>query len=243
MSTVYRTYEVLIEETLSGYDPKRQRTSKPSRENANTRRALETTHRLFQDAVCYYMLCLVGLVRDATETGPDGKPRDINPLWRTLTTGRMGQQTDELIGKLSLRYPSAPWTDATSVTQFLDRVFCWKKTTAKPTVAQLRRAYEVLFAQATAGKAGEELADSLEDLKSFAGTWIAILSNENGDTTLPGGGVYDVLHRRLKAVGSDDAKVLEDEIASALRRAQEDRESSLSYWQATRLEKANSENE
>ena len=52
MSTVYRTYEVLIEETLSASDPKRQKSSKPSRENSNTRRAVETTHRLFQDAVC-----------------------------------------------------------------------------------------------------------------------------------------------------------------------------------------------
>ena len=54
MNTVYRTYEVLVEETLSANDPKRQKTSKPSRENAKTRRALETTHRLFQDAVCWF---------------------------------------------------------------------------------------------------------------------------------------------------------------------------------------------
>lgn len=243
MKTVYRTYEVLIEETLSANDPKRQKTSKPSRENANTRRALETTHRLFQDAVCYYILCLIGLVRDAKEGGPKDSNPDINPLWRTLTTGEMGKKTDQLVRRLSERYPASPWHGATGLDTFMTSVFCWKQVGATVDRAHLIKAYKILFGQATAGKDGDELADSLENLKAFAGTWIAILCNENGATTLPGGGVYDVLHRTLKNSNTDDAKLLEDEISKAIHGALVDRETDLAIWREARLNKALTEND
>ncbi|MFZ4594996.1 MAG: hypothetical protein ACOYOF_12115, partial [Verrucomicrobiaceae bacterium] len=237
MNTVYRTYEVLVEETLSAGDPKRQKTSKPSRENAKTRRALETTHRLFQDAVCYYILALIGLVRDAKEANAD-----INPLWRTLTTGEMGKKTDQLVRRLSERYPSAPWHGIASLNDFLKRIYCWKSMAKAVDQKHLERAYQILFSQATAGKDGDELADSLENLKSFAGTWIAILSNENGHTTLPGNGIYDVLHRKLKASATDDAKLLEDELSVAIKAALAGREIDLTAWRAARLAKTSGEN-
>ncbi|WP_461784480.1 type V CRISPR-associated protein Cas12b [Prosthecobacter sp.] len=243
MNTVYRTYEVLVEETLSANDPKRQKTSKPSRENAKTRRALETTHRLFQDAVCYYMLCLIGLVRDAKEARQKDSNSDINPLWRTLTTGEMGKKTNQLVRRLSERYQASPWHGASGLEEFLKRIFCWKQEGVTIDRAHLVKAYKILFGQATAGKDGEELADSLENLKSFAGTWIAILSNENGATTLPGGGVYDVLHRTLKQCITDDARLLEDKLLKAIQEALSDRESDLAMWREARLNKALAEND
>jgi len=243
MNTVYRTYEVLVEETLLASDPKRQKTSKPPRENSKTRRALETTHRLFQDAVCYYILALIGLVRDSKEAWKKDFNSDLNPLWRTLTTGAMGTKTDELVRRLSERYPSATWNGAACLNDFLKRIYCWKSTGKEVNKKHLERAYQILLSQATAGKDGDELADSLENLKSFAGTWIAILSNENGDTTLPGGGIYDVLHRKLKSSVVDDVRLLDDELSSAVKAALAQRDTDMVTWRKARHAKTVVEND
>ena len=55
MSAIYRSYEVLIEETAENHKTrnggKTTKELKPHHEN--TRRALKVTHDLFQDAVCF----------------------------------------------------------------------------------------------------------------------------------------------------------------------------------------------
>jgi len=243
MNTVYRTYEILIEETLSTSDPKRQKSSKPSRENLKTRRAFETTHRVFQDAVCYYMLCLIGLVRNATETGSDGTVTDINPLWRTLTTGEQGKKTNELVCQLRVRYPNAAWSSSSNLTEFRTRVYDWKKNNLELENASLEQTYRILFSQAVGSKSGDDFAEALENLKSFAGTWIAILCNENGNTTIPGGGVYDVVHRRLKSCLNNDSHILKNVVTDAVVKALEERTASVEQWHTSRLERSNRENE
>lgn len=71
MSAIYRSYEVLVEETASNHKTrgvgKTKKDFKPHFEN--TCRALKVTHELFQGAVCYYILCLDGLVKNECDKG------------------------------------------------------------------------------------------------------------------------------------------------------------------------------
>lgn len=97
---LYRTYEVLIEESVHPDNPKRQRTEKESRYNAMTSRALQTTNDVFQDAVCYYLFLIIGLLRDVPET----ERYEINPLWRTLN-GPLKSKVEDLLKRLSKKYP------------------------------------------------------------------------------------------------------------------------------------------
>lgn len=242
MSTIYRTYEVLIEETLSANDPKRQKSAKPSRENTATRRALETTHQIFQDAVCYYILCLIGLVRDATEAAADGTEIEINPLWHTLTTGAQGTRTDELVRALCKRYPHAPWRESHGLLPFYGAVYDWKRLGLNTVSAQLTSTYKLLFSQAVGENTDDMAASALEDLKSFAGTWIAILCNENGDTTIPGGGVYDTVHRQLKANPHDDANLLANVVGASFDQALKERLVDLEERKETTVQRLTLEN-
>jgi hypothetical protein len=52
-SELYRTYEVLIEDSVHPTHPKRGKTNKNDRYQADAHQALLTTNELFQDAVCY----------------------------------------------------------------------------------------------------------------------------------------------------------------------------------------------
>jgi IS605 OrfB family transposase len=179
MNTVYRTYEVLVEETLSSIDPKRQKTSKPARENVKTRRALETTHRLFQDAVCYYMLCLIGLVRDAKEAGQKGSNSDINPLWRTLTTGEMGKKTDKLVRRFMASYPGALWGDKAGLRDFVKGVYGAALADDIDLLSQVYlqlRANAVKPVKGSGTNTGE--GNELGDMARFANDWMQRLSNE-----------------------------------------------------------------
>ncbi len=242
MSTVYRTYEVLIEETLSASDPKRQKSAKPPRENAATRRALEMTHRIFQDAVCYYILCLIGLVRDAKESAPDGSEIEVNPLWHTLTTGAQGGRTDELVRALAKRYPDAPWHDSQGFSSFHSAVYDWKRLGLNTGPAQLALTYKLLFSQAVGENIDDNAAAALENLKSFAGTWIAILCNEDGDTTVPGGGVYDTVHRHLKSCPNADAQRLEQVIGKSIEQSLRQRLIDLREWKTARVHRLTQDN-
>ena len=69
---LYRTYEVLVEESVHSDHPKRakDKTDKESKFNAEIDGALRDTHMIFQDAVCYNTLLFAGLAGN-TET-PDG---------------------------------------------------------------------------------------------------------------------------------------------------------------------------
>ena len=64
MNELYRTYEVLVEESVHPNHPKREKANKPclwELDNGEKDAALRDTHMIFQDAVCYYTLCLAGL--------------------------------------------------------------------------------------------------------------------------------------------------------------------------------------
>ncbi len=109
MSKIHRSYEVLIEETVTAENREQRKhgTSKTLNHNAKTADALRLTNEMFQDAVCYYTLMLAGMVKDARwseETFSYAKwmedklkakgwqarqkqliGQPINPLWRHIT--------------------------------------------------------------------------------------------------------------------------------------------------------------
>ena len=97
---IYRTYEVLIEETVPVDHEKRKKgTTKFSLWNAEIDGALRDMHMIFQDAVCYYTLLLAGLA--GNEKDPSGKP--LNPLWEHLTGG-LKSETSRIIRRLTTYY-------------------------------------------------------------------------------------------------------------------------------------------
>jgi hypothetical protein len=101
MSAIYRSYEVLVEETASNHKTrsagKTTKDFKPHFEN--TCRALKITHELFQDAVCYYILCLVGLVKNERDKG-----EPINRMWEYLHSESKRSITNEIATHLGRTY-------------------------------------------------------------------------------------------------------------------------------------------
>ncbi|MBE7495489.1 MAG: type V CRISPR-associated protein Cas12b [Verrucomicrobiaceae bacterium] len=128
MSTVYRSYEVLIEETARNHHARKAgKTKKELHPNhLNTEQALKTTHEVFQDAVCYYILCILGLIKGGT----DRNGKVASPLWNSVTAeGRLGE-THDLVKRLAESYPAAPFSAATTVEEFLSAVYGERTTTA-----------------------------------------------------------------------------------------------------------------
>lgn len=196
MSAIYRSYEVLVEETASNHKTRGVgKTKKDFKLHfENTCRALRVTHELFQDAVCYYILCLVGLVKD--ECDKNGEP--INRMWNFLSYNPV---TATVLARLASRYPSAPFHKGSNLHDFLSLTYGWKLAESnKPTPDTLLLTYRLLFQQAVKASDSDDQATALENLKTFAGNWIAILCNEDGDTTIPGQGVFDKLHRQLGTI-------------------------------------------
>jgi IS605 OrfB family transposase len=193
MATIYRSYEVLVEETAGNH--KTRGTGKTTKEfkphYENTCRALKVTHELFQDAVCYYIFCLIGLVKNEYDTNGD----PFNRMWHYLKDNSL---TQTVLDKLASAYPTAPFHKIQNLTEFLSKTYGWKFPDAdKPTHAALVTTYKILYAQALKETSENQKTSALEDLKSFAGTWIAILCNEENRPTLPGRGVYDRLHQEI----------------------------------------------
>src|SRR5437660_10808823 len=93
-SDIYRSYQVLIEESIDRRLTKGT-TAKESKFNRSIVEALHTTNRLYQDALCYYILALAGLAKD----------RVLNPLWEHVTHSlEMQSHTQAVIGRLAKRY-------------------------------------------------------------------------------------------------------------------------------------------
>src|SRR6266540_5607744 len=97
---LYRTYEVLIEESVHPTHPKRGKTAKNDAYRADVHLALVTTNELFQDAVCYYTIMLAGLAGEAK----DKKGRLQNPLWKEFTNGKFKDQAAKVIQRFAIRY-------------------------------------------------------------------------------------------------------------------------------------------
>src|SRR5438034_7973056 len=99
---LYRTYEVLVEETVptNHKKPGKDKTKKPLRWDGEADGALRDTHMVFQDAVCSYTLLLASLTgSEKYSSGPlQGKP--LNPLWAHLTGG-LKSETEKVIRRLT----------------------------------------------------------------------------------------------------------------------------------------------
>ncbi|TVM02518.1 MAG: hypothetical protein CV087_09480, partial [Candidatus Brocadia sp. WS118] len=118
---LYRSYEVLVEETVPVNHEKRNNTTKPSLWNQEIDGALRDTHMIFQDAVCYYTLLLAGLAEN--EKDSSGKP--LNPLWAHLTGG-LKDETEKVIRRLIIYYrlPSGIKTPE----DFVEKIYSWPQT-------------------------------------------------------------------------------------------------------------------
>ena len=124
MNELYRTYEVLVEETVPADYEKRLKgkTDKPLRWNAETDGALRDTHMIFQDAVCYYTLCLAGLAGNEKHKDGTMAGKPLNPLYGHLT-GALKQQTEAVIRRLAANY--RPLASISTTEAFFQRAYSW----------------------------------------------------------------------------------------------------------------------
>ena len=129
MSAIYRSYEVLVEETTTNHKTrdagKTKKDFKPHYEN--TCRALKVTHDLFQDAVCYYILCLVGLVKN--ETDKNGVP--LNRMWEHLHSDSMRGATNEIAAHFGEKYFKRSNLGLDAANKLLELIYANNPTTAK----------------------------------------------------------------------------------------------------------------
>lgn len=191
---IYRSYQVVVAETIR---PAKNGGTGGGRFSSEITGALHTTNRLYQDALCYYILRLASLSPER------------NPLWRHLQSVGMIPQTQVVIQRLAGRYDK--FAGISSTRDFLERV-----TSASISEDQLAATYEILEQQGiVAGEEGE--GGSCADMSTFAGSWASILCHAEGGTTIPGNGIYDRLHRQLR--GASD-EVIERELLVALDAAE-----------------------
>jgi IS605 OrfB family transposase len=153
MPTIHRSYEVLIEETVTTENRQRRKhgTDKESRFNTKTAVALELTNEMFQDAVCYYTLMLTGMVKDERWTeetigyaqwmkgklGDKGwqarlkqlreQQRPINPLWEHITKSpEMCAATADVVKRLAENYPYAIFHRSKDAEGLVRAAFCYQ---------------------------------------------------------------------------------------------------------------------
>jgi IS605 OrfB family transposase len=209
---LYRTYEVLIEETVHPGHPKRGKTGKNGAYKPEIHKALRVTNDLFQDAVCYYTIMLASLAGEAK----DSKGRWLNPLWREFTRGRYAKQAEEIVRRFSHRYASC--FGLTSLEQLRDKfLFADELAKAISRIAKRQTAadtYRIIEQQAVKTKDDGEIEQS-EALNQFASDWVSILCDPENETNVPGTGILDRIHR---AILHDPAE-LDSQIEDALRAA------------------------
>lgn len=226
---LYRTYEVLIEETVSPNDPRRGKTNKPGRYSAEIANALRDTNDIFQDAVCYYTLLLAGLVGNGDEGA------ELNPLWRHLRSKEtqekksMREETDKVVRRLAERYPVL--SGIHTAEEFLNKMYgVMQRAHLTPAALEMAEGelrnemakyradtYRILEIQGT--KPDEETGEpkECEKLNVFSNSWASILCDPDNETTIPGCGAYDSLLRRFqqnenwKASGADKSAWLKSQ--------------------------------
>lgn len=226
---IYRTYEVLIEESVHPDHSKRakNRTSKPTRFNAVIDGALRDTHMIFQDAVCYYTLLFAGLAGRERHKSGEYAGELLNPLWEHVTgpasKGGIVPETDKVIRRLIEHYkPLADVENAygdTLAEKFLNTVY------SKPlqirgempdaewqAVLDLRvKCYRILekFGTKVKGNGARECADVSE----FKNNWAGLMCDPESDAEIPGNGAYDRIWRELRTALKN---VRDDEEASRI---------------------------
>lgn len=200
-SELYRTYEVLIEESVRPTHPKRGGTNKADGYQANVHQALVTTNELFQDAVCYYTIMLAGMCRDGNQ----------NPLWDSwMHRPKMQSQLELVIKKLAKDYPRALFHGATTIEAFTTQCYSYTGTQEDGTALPRRVApLEGTLLEATLlnnikpemvtanEETGEETCGNLMPAANTVRGW---LCNPCGNTNLKGMGVYDCLHREIRTL-------------------------------------------
>lgn len=188
---IYRSYQVIVEETI---DPNHQegRSAKASRFDPRVAAALHTTNELYQDALCYYVLLLAGLAKN----------HGLNPLWERLTSSGEVPATGDIIRRLANRYTR--FHGLAGADELVRRFY-----PADISEAQLKEAYEIVEQQGIK-QDGER---SCADMSAFASSWASILCDPQGGTVIPGNGIYDALHRRLREAPDEQ---VERELMAAL---------------------------
>jgi IS605 OrfB family transposase len=200
-SELYRTYEVLIEESVHPTHPKRGKTKKTEGYKPDVHQALVTSNELFQDAVCYYTLMLAGLAGEAKNK----KGRLLNPLWQEFTKGKFKDQAQKVIRRFANRY--AACNGLTDPSGLLEK-FLFSSEVAR-SVAEFNKAqiandtYRVVEQQAVKTDEDGEIEES-EALNEFASGWTSILCDPENETNIPGTGILDQMHRDVLA---DSAKL------------------------------------
>lgn len=207
---LYRTYEVLIDESVHDDHPKRAKTNKDSRFNPEIDAALRDTHTIFQDAVCYNILCFAGLA--GSEPPPGGeRGRDfLNPLWKHLTTsakeGGIQEETRRVIRRLATHYTPLKALDRDGVTaeDFVNLVYSAPLQIRAEMTPEQRQAvldlrakcYRILemFGAPVKENGKQECAD----MSAFTNTWAGLTSKPDSDTEIPGNLAYDCVSRELK---------------------------------------------
>ena len=210
---LYRTYEVLVEESVHPDHPKRakDKTRKESKFNKEIDGALRDTHMIFQDAVCYNTLCFAGLAGLEVHQSGQREGELLNPLWKHLTTpaaqGGIKEETERMIRRLATHYK--PLEGIKTADEFLNRVYS-EPLQIRGDMTELQRAqvrqlraqcYRILemFGAPTKENGGQECAD----MSAFANTWAGLTSKPESDTEIPGNLAYDCVCRELKAKLTD----------------------------------------
>jgi IS605 OrfB family transposase len=183
MGAIYRSYEVLVEETARDHKTRNAgKTGKDFRPHyENTCRALGVTHDLFQDAVCYYILCLVGLVKN--ERDENGEP--INRMWGLLHGDSMSAATEQIALRVGTKYFNQSCLGACASEKLLELVYpshpssgeklADKTVALKSVYLQLARA---AFQAKKQGKGENAITKAaLTDMAKFASNWYQRLSN------------------------------------------------------------------
>lgn len=207
---LYRTYEVLVEESVHHDHPKRVKTNKDSLFNEVIDGALRDTHMIFQDAVCYNTLCFAGLVGTHERDG-----ELLNPLWKHLITprreGGIKDETERVIRRLATHYAPLKELDRDGVTaeDFVNLVYSEPlQTRADMTPEELQAVFDlrarcyrilVMFGAPVKENGKQECAD----MSAFANTWAGLTSKPESDTEIPGNLAYDRVCRELKVTLKD----------------------------------------
>lgn len=187
MAEIYRSYEMLIEETVRQDHPKRSESSKPSRFCQPTVDALALTNRMFQDAVCYYVLALSGLAKD----------KELNPLWNHITNDAdMKAHTQKVVEHLSDKYPKAPFAGVKDVNTLLTKIY-WSAYSAEG-APKLYAHLEKIALKEKKGNKKKDAADKLDKLAKFTSDHIRLLCSEKSGQNMPGEVALPRIHRTLK---------------------------------------------
>lgn len=202
---LYRTYQVLIEETVDPQHPKREKTAKNNNFNPDVHRALGVTNELFQDAVCYYTILLTGLAGNEK----DGE-RSLNPLWYEIADddGKYKTAADTVVRRMAGKFELL--NGCGTAAELVER--CYERPSDPTLLEKWRqlpaRLYRELEGDGTEREDG--LPKNCKDMATFASNHTRDLCNPAGKQTPAAQGVrndnyFAKLMERLKGKGSHDA--------------------------------------